>query len=62
MEICGPHKSGFYKASEMWTIDHLKIRELIRLDDDGFFTALIVMYTLMVNGKWYSWREKDYRK
>ena len=61
MEICGPHESGLYNASEMWTIDHLKIRKHIKLDDDGFFTAIIVMYTLMVNGKWYSWREKDYQ-
>ena len=61
MEICDWHKNGFCKASEMWTVDHFRIRKPIELDDDGFFTAIIVMYTLMVNGKWYSWREEDYQ-
>lgn len=61
IEMCDWNRAGYHKASEMWTIDHFRIRKFIYLDDDNFFTAIIVMYTLMVNhGKWYSWREKDY--
>lgn len=51
------HKS---KASEMWAIDFFEMRELVKYDDDFFFTALLVMATLIVNGRWYSWREKRY--
>ncbi len=60
MQMCDYNKAGYHKASEMWAIDHFCIRKFCDLDDDSFFTAIIVMYTLMVNGKWYSWREKDY--
>ncbi|MBQ9180650.1 hypothetical protein IJ135_00960 [Candidatus Saccharibacteria bacterium] len=56
-------EDGFHhRASEMWTIDHLRIRKLSEYDDTQFFVAIIIMYTLMVNGKWYDWREEDYRK
>lgn len=53
---------GFRHASEMWTVDMLHIRNLIEYDDTGFITACLVMYTLMVRGKWYDWRERDYEK
>lgn len=48
------------KASEMWTIDYFKIRKLYQYDDTGLITAILVMYSLVVNGKWYAWREADY--
>lgn len=51
---------GYYRASEMWATDFFEIRKLNRYDDALFFTALIVMATLMVHGKWYQWREKRY--
>ena len=54
-------KGPFVKASEMWTIDIMKLREINQYDDTGFFTGLLVMYTLMVNGHWYSWREENYK-
>jgi hypothetical protein len=54
------HKTTYYRASEMWTMDWLKIRNLVQYDDSLFFTALVVMRTLQVNRKWYKWREKDY--
>jgi len=60
MLMCDFSENGYRKASEMWTIDHFHIRKFSNLDDTGFFTALIVMYTLEVNGRWYDWREKDY--
>ena len=49
------------RASEMWTIDFLKYRELYQYDDTGLITAILVMETLIVNERWYSWREKDYQ-
>lgn len=53
-------EDGSRYASEMWTVDLLHIRNLIQYDDTGFITACLVMYTLMVRGKWYDWRERDY--
>ena len=60
IKMCDHSYNGKYKASEMWTADYFKTRELIKYDDNLFFTALIVMTTLIVNGEWYSWREMDY--
>ena len=61
MKMCDfSTENGLCKASEMWTIDHFHIRRIIDLDDTGFFTAVVVMGTLMTNGRWYDWREKDY--
>ena len=60
MRECDYVQDGFRKASEMWTLDHFTKRKTILYDDTGFFTAIIVMYTLMVEGKWYSWRERTY--
>lgn len=51
---------GYRRASEMWTIDHLHIRQFNALDSSGFFTSLIVMATLVIHAHWYSWRERDY--
>ena len=44
----------------MWAVDFFKMRKFNELDGSGFFTAIIVMYTLIVKGHWYTWREKDY--
>ncbi|MDO4612028.1 MAG: HD domain-containing protein [Candidatus Saccharibacteria bacterium] len=61
MEMCDWSKMGFHKASEMWTMDLLSMRRItVRFDATGFFTAIIVMMTLMVNDSWYQWREKEY--
>lgn len=60
MELCDYVEQGKCKASEMWAIDYFKMREICKQDDYGFFTAILVMRTLEVNGKWYSWREADY--
>ena len=61
MQICDDKVNGCYRASEMWAIDYFKMRELEQYDDTGYFTALIVAYTLAVNGRWYIWRDHDYR-
>ena len=56
-------KAGEYetcRASEMWTIDYFKIRKLYQYDDTGLITAILIMESLIVNGKWYAWREADY--
>ena len=49
-----------YYASEMWTMDYLKIRSLVQYDETGFFTAIVVMLTLIVRQSWYLWREREY--
>lgn len=60
MAMCDYEMNGFRRASEMWTIDHFHVRKFTEHDDTGFFTAVIVMYTLVVNGRWYNWRNNDY--
>lgn len=60
MKLCDRKYKKGYLLSEVWTVDFLYARELTRLDDSGFFTALIVMATLKVRGKWYNWREEQY--
>lgn len=61
MMLCGyVAPDGRRRASEMWTVDMLRIRKLIDYDDTGFVTACLVMYTLMVHGQWYKWRKIDY--
>lgn len=46
--------------SELWTVDFLVGRKLVKYDDTGFFTALLVACTLLCHGKWYNWRERNY--
>lgn len=61
MGLCDYRIGKACYASEMWAIDYLKARHLNQYDDKGYYTALLVMCTLLVNGgKWYSWRETDY--
>lgn len=62
MRICERLNGNYRRASEMWTIDYLKLRRRVRFDDSGFFASILVMYTLMVNKTWYNWRERDYRE
>ena len=61
MAICDYNKDGYCKASEMWTMDYFVIRHLVERDFTGYFTSLIVMFTLMVNdNNWYKWRTNAY--
>ena len=62
MEMCdNVIEPGFYYLSEVWTIDFLVQRKIVQYDETGFFTALLVMTTLLCHdGKWYSWRERQY--
>lgn len=53
---------GGLLLSELWTIDYLCGRNLIQYDKLGFFTALLIMITLIVHGNWYHWRESMYKK
>lgn len=62
MELCERCEDGYYYASEMWAVDFFHIRKFAGYDHTGIITAIIVMMTLQVNGKWYSWREEDYRQ
>lgn len=60
-EICEiPYNNG-HLLSEMFTVDYFIIRDLVQHDDSGFFTALLVMLTLIVHNKWYDWRIADYK-
>lgn len=46
-----------FKAAEMWAVDYFISREIEQYDDNGFFTALVVMTTLLLNNnEWYQWR------
>lgn len=60
MKLCQAREDGSYLLSELWTNDILFARELNKYDDSAFFTALLVMITLLVHGKWYVWREEQY--
>ena len=60
IKLCEMRYNEGYLLSEIWTVDFLFARELTRYDDTGFFTAVIIMATLLVHGKWYDWREKQY--
>ncbi len=60
IKLCELSHNDGYLLSEIWTVDFLFAREMTRYDDTGFFTAIIIMATLLVHGKWYNWREKQY--
>lgn len=61
IKYCEYCHEGSYYASEMWTVDYLKLRQHAKYDYYGYCTALLVMCTLLVNDNhWYSWREADY--
>lgn len=60
INLCELRKDNSILLSELWTVDFLFGRELNQYDDTGFFTALLVMATLLVHDKWYQWREDQY--
>ena len=60
MFICDYCENGYYKASEMWANDYFMTRKIWQHDIFGFATALLIMITLIINGKWYKWREQEY--
>lgn len=60
MKLCDHQEHGICKASEMWSIVYFKIRRTCKYDDTGYITGILVMTTLIVNGKWYKWRTADY--
>ena len=60
MNLCDNKDHGMCKASEMWSIVYFNLRQTTKYDDYGFITGVLVMATLIVNGKWYKWREEDY--
>lgn len=51
----------FCYASEMWTMSFFD-RGTYKMDYKRYFTALIIMKTIAVTGKWYSWREENHDK
>lgn len=60
MSLCENRVSDMCKASEMWTIGFFQTRGTVRYDTIGFFAAIIIMATLQVHQKWYSWRVPTY--
>lgn len=66
MELCEFYSASgqdkICRASEMWTIDYFKFRKLYQYDSTGLITAILIMKSIITNGKWYSWRKADYAK
>lgn len=66
MELCEFYSTSgqnkICRASEMWTIDYFKFRKLYQYDSTGLITAILIMKSIITNGKWYSWRKADYAK
>ena len=60
MRLCDFSYEGKCKISEMMSIDFFALRKFVDYDENLFFTALILMCTLIVNNCWYSWRELQY--
>ncbi len=60
IETCEINHGGYILLSELWTVDYLIGRKLVRFDDTGIFTAILIMITLMTHGCWYQWRETNY--
>ncbi|MBR2741917.1 hypothetical protein IKD98_04180 [Candidatus Saccharibacteria bacterium] len=61
MKLCDNQEDGMCKASEMWSIGYFNIRETTKYDDYGFVTGVLVMATLIANGRWYEWRNRNYK-
>ncbi len=47
-------------AYEIYTGDYFGVTKMYRYDDYGFFTDLLIAYTLATTGTWYPWREAKY--
>lgn len=60
LKLCEIDENNEVLLSELFTADYLEGRDLIRYDDSGFFTAILIMTTIIVHEKWYDWREKKY--
>ena len=60
LNFCTKRPDGSILLSDAWTIDFLHGRTLNRFDDYSFFTAILVMSTLLVKGEWYQWRYNQY--
>ena len=59
--FCTKRTDGSVLLSDVWTIDFLHGRKLNQYDDYSFFTAILIMTTLLVKGEWYDWRYKQYK-
>lgn len=55
------HTGNHVKVSQFLLYKYFKMDQLTLLDDTGFFTAIIIQYTLNVYGFWPAWREDDYK-
>ena len=51
-KLCEETEQGI-PTSLLWLADYVYIRKLIEYDEDMFFTAIAVMMTLIVYGKWF---------
>ena len=51
-KLCRKTKRGFL-IGQLWTADYVYTRELVKYDEDMFFTAIAVMMTLIVYGEWF---------
>lgn len=60
IDMCQKRPNGSILLSELWTVDFLYGRKIVNYDDGGFYTAILVMATLLVHNEWYEWREKQY--
>ena len=60
MMHCDYRDGSYRNASEMWAYGYFENRGTIKYDDTGFFTAIIIIATLITNGEWYKWREAKY--
>ena len=61
LSFCTKRLDGSVLLSDAWTIDFLHGRKLNQYDDYSFFTAILIMTTLLVKGEWYDWRYKQYK-
>lgn len=60
MLCCDYQNDDCRKASEILTMDFFEIRQFAKCDRTGYFTALIIMATLIVKNTWYTWRKQTY--
>ena len=58
--LCHKLPNNGILLSELWTADFLYGRKIVNYDDGGFYTAILVMATLLVHNEWYKWRIKQY--
>lgn len=61
LNLCTKRADGSILLSDAWTVDFLHGRRINQYDDHSFFTAILIMTTLLVKGEWYDWRYKQYK-